>query len=365
MCHRGIKRHARATEVGVRFNAYIISADFEGTNLARVGNAEEQACGPEFRIVVERRVAYIVTTELQRIVELEVQAGAPEVHVFFFIVIFSILRIQVESGNAKTIRQISARLYEPSARGLFSKELLVRFFVKIFQIAVAGCQVDILTEVDFRAIECRIIEYAGRTESQVVTACFRAEVIVEVVFDVQLIKVQGRILSFAVETEATRGNASGYLGVVRYFRVSLQTNTHIEVILITLVHVTNASVTRQFYVADAVFQVGNADAEAVQFVREFVSQTVQLRLLLCVQLILFYHRASDHLRHFIAGDVLLAFECSIRVSFDYAFSGELGYCLVSPVVRSYIRERIRGRKCCRCAEDASSCQYCCQFFVHH
>ena len=183
--------------------------------------------------------------------------------------------------------------------------------------------------------------------------------------NIQAVEIQVRIFFVAVKTEVTRGNASGCCGLVRYFRIKLEAGAHIEVVVIAVVYPTNTSVTGHFYVADAIFQVGNAYAEAVQFVREFVSQTVQLRLLFRVQLILFYHRASDHLRHFIAGDVLLAFEFSIRISFDYAFSGELGYCLVSPVVRSYIRERIRGRECCRCAEDASSCQYCCQFFVHN
>ena len=161
MCHRSIDRHRRAAEVSSRLNAYIVSADFEGTDFARIGSAEEQTGCPEFRIVVERRVAYIVTTELQRIVELEVQAGTPEFHVVFFSssAIFdaklSILRIQVESRNAKAIRQVGTHLYEPSARSFAIK---VGIFVKILQIAVAGCQVDILTEVDFRTIECRIIE---------------------------------------------------------------------------------------------------------------------------------------------------------------------------------------------------------------
>ena len=75
-----------------------------------------------------------------------------------------------------------------------------------------------------------------------------------------------------------------------------------------LVTVTDEGIAEDAGVADAVFQVGHADAEVVQFVGIFVSQLVDQGPLFDRGFVHVGHGFGDHFSGFIAGDVAMALE---------------------------------------------------------
>jgi len=115
-------------------------------------------------------------------------------------------------------------------------------------------------------------------------------------------------------------------------------------------------------VADFLFQVAYADAEVSQFISVFPCQFVQGCFLFCIQLVFTGHQTGDNLRQFITGHVSFAFECTVRIAFYNALIGEIGHCLISPVIRGYIRERICsvcGYACGKCCNGSD-----CENFFH-
>ena len=100
-------------------------------------------------------------------------------------------------------------------------------------------------------------------------------------------------------------------------------------------------------VAHFLFQIAYADAEVRQF--------VQCGFLFSIQLIFTSHQTGDHLSQFITGHVPFAFKCAVRITFYNALIGEIGYCLVGPVISGYIRKRI----CSVCGYACSECSSCC------
>ena len=108
-------------------------------------------------------------------------------------------------------------------------------------------------------------------------------------------------------------------------------------------------------VADFLFQVAYADTKVCQFICVFPCQFVQGCFLFCIQLVFAGHQTGNNLRQFITGHVSFAFECTVRIAFYNALIGEIGHCLISPVIRGYIRERI----CSVCGYACGECSNCC------
>ena len=105
-------------------------------------------------------------------------------------------------------------------------------------------------------------------------------------------------------------------------------------------------------VADFLFEVCYANAEVCEFVSVFASEFVKRCLLLCIQLVFFCHEASYDLSQFVTGHVSFAFEGAVRIAFYDALSGQVGYCLISPVISGDIGEwicsvsRYASGECC-------------------
>ena len=142
--------------------------------------------------------------------------------------------------------------------------------------------------------------------------------------------------------------------------VSLYVDTHtaipgIGVVLsaVQVVLVLHTSIAGPVEVAHFLFQVAYANAQVSQFVSVFASQFIEGCTLFSVQLVFFSHEAGDDLSQFVTGHVPFTFEGAVRIAFYDALVGEVGYCLVSPVIRCNIRERI----CSVCGYASGECCY--------
>ena len=109
-----------------------------------------------------------------------------------------------------------------------------------------------------------------------------------------------------------------------------------------LVAVADKGIAEDARIADAVFQVGHADAEVVQFVGIFVSQLVDQGPLFDRRLVHVGHGFGDHFSRFVAGDVAMALEILAIDALDDAGVGQFDDGLVSPAVRRDIDKGIRG-----------------------
>ena len=130
-------------------------------------------------------------------------------------------------------------------------------------------------------------------------------------------------------------------------------------ILIARARVRVTSLAVPLYLVSVLFEVCYADAEVVELIGELSGQFVDQRLVAAADIRL-GHSLGDHLRHLIARDVLVALERRVAVAFDDAISGQLAYCIISPVVSRYIGERIgssKRRAGCADNECRSQCGY--------
>ena len=177
----------------------------------------------------------------------------------------------------------------------------------------------------------------------------------------QLIKVS-RIFIGALEVHVV-AETSKNVGAVIDLALDVDLHTAIPlissfaIVAIALV-VTHTAVAGEGKVSDFLFEVSNANAQVCEFVSIFASEFVQGCSLFSVQLIFFSEHTSDDLSHFITGDVSFALECAIRIAFYDTLVGEVYDCLVSPVGRCYIRERVCsvcGYASCECC-NSSDCK---------
>ncbi len=109
-----------------------------------------------------------------------------------------------------------------------------------------------------------------------------------------------------------------------------------------LVAVADKGIAEDARIADAVFQVGHADAEVVQFVGIFVSQLVDQGPLFDRGFVHMGHGLGDHFSGFVAGDVAMALEILTVDALDDTGVGQFDDGLVSPAVRRDIDKGIRG-----------------------
>ena len=118
-------------------------------------------------------------------------------------------------------------------------------------------------------------------------------------------------------------------------------------------------------VVDAVLEVRDADAEVVELFAELSGKAVDHGLLLCIDLVFLRHGLRDHLRHLVTRDLVLAAVRAVAVALDDAVIGELGYCIVCPMVGRNIAERVRRSERRRgCTDDKSRRERCCESLLH-
>ena len=205
-------------------------------------------------------------------------------------------------------------------------------------------------------------------ESDGLTAKTYGEVFAEVMIYKELFSIGISIFGGIFEVHIC-SETSICIGGVINLCFSSDTNTAIPGILgcaifryCIIVCITHTSIAGPVNVADFLFQVGNANAQVSQFVSVFASQFVEGCTLFSVQLVFFSHEAGNDLSQFITGNVSFAFEGAIRIAFYNALVGEVGYCLVCPVIGGNIGERICGE--CGNASSECSCSCDCENLFH-
>ena len=116
------------------------------------------------------------------------------------------------------------------------------------------------------------------------------------------------------------------------------------------------------HVVHFLLESGNADAKIVQLIGELSSQLVDQGLVSAA----FRHSAGNHLRHFIAGDLLVATVGAVAITFDDAVSSKLSDSVISPMIGRDILERVRSsERRGGCANDESRRQSGYESFLHN
>ena len=203
------------------------------------------------------------------------------------------------------------------------------------------------------------------TEDIGVTAYHEIPVVAaEVIIDVSEIRI-GIIAVFIISTVSSAittkrmtvcAYAIGNFRAVVNLGISTEADTIIPRIIIlslivfVLITITDTSITSEFYVTNFVFEVGYANAEAVQFVSIFVSQFVDEGTLFNGSFVHVSHSFSRHFSCFITSDVAVALEVGAVYTLDNASVSEFYYGFVSPGIGRYINERVS----CESASSANS-----------
>ena len=204
------------------------------------------------------------------------------------------------------------------------------------------------------AISIAIEPAALITKCDRLTAKTNSYIFTKVMVYEQLLHVNALILGFILEIHVI-GHFTVNIG--RVINLTLYVNSHTAIPAVSFVNslvlVTHTSVAGPVNVAHFLFQVGNANAQVSQFVSVFASQFVKGCTLFSVQLVFFCHEAGNDLSQFITGNVSFTFEGAIRITFYNALVGEVGYCLVSPVIGGNIGEWI----CCVSGYASGECCY--------
>ena len=140
----------------------------------------------------------------------------------------------------------------------------------------------------------------------------------------------------AGEGAEARADAGRDLGAVVDLALGADAEARIPgavvLLVAVLVAVADEDVAKDARVADAVFQVGHADAEAVQFVGVFIGQLVDQGPLFDRRLVHMGHGFGDHFSRFVAGDAAMALEILTIDALDDAGVGQFDDGLVSPAV---------------------------------
>ena len=247
----------------------------------------------------------------------------------------------------------------------------IEVFISYIKLTKAGSQIQFAIVVSclctIIALSIAIEPAALVTESDGLTAKTYGEVFAEVMIYKELFSI-GAVCGIIFEAHIC-SEASICIGRVINLCFSSDTDTAIPSVFsfafsiyIIIVCITHTSVAGPVNVADFLFQVGNANAQVSQFVSVFASQFVEGCTLFSVQLVFFSHEAGNDLSQFITGNVSFAFEGAVRIAFYNALVGEVGYCLVSPVIGGNIGERICGE--CGNASGECSCSCDCENLFH-
>ncbi len=129
-----------------------------------------------------------------------------------------------------------------------------------------------------------------------------------------------------------------------------RTGSIIVLCLIMLIRVTSFAVPLNH--VRVAFEVSYANTEVVEFFCEFSSQFVNQSLVNAGSVL--SHSFSNHLSHFVTGDVTVALEGRVAITFDNAISSQLAYSVICPMVSRNIGERICSSESCACSANNQS-----------
>ena len=160
-------------------------------------------------------------------------------------------------------------------------------------IGVAADAVDVIAaDAQFPVLAAEVIVYFGQVDIGVVAFVRRSAV--------------------AGEGAEARADTGCDLGAVIDLALGTDAEARIPgaVVLFVsvLVAVADKGIAEDARIADAVFQVGHADAEVVQFVGIFVSQLVDQGPLFDRRFVHVGHGFGDHFSRFVAGDIAISLE---------------------------------------------------------
>ena len=197
---------------------------------------------------------------------------------------------------------------------------------------------------EFSAIKAIAIEPSNLlSESYIVTTKSQTYIVTKLMMNDDTI--HGNIcIRIAFQIDIASAQTAAYICGIVNLCFCIDTNTTgvfvCRRVVCVVVLITHTSIAVPRDVADFLFEIGNANAEVCEFVSIFASEFVNGCLLLCIQLVFFCHEASNDLSQFVTGHILFAFEGAVRIAFYDALSGQVGYCLISPVISGDIGKRI-------------------------
>ena len=260
-----------------------------------------------------------------------------------------------EEGVDFTVTRFQAGRAEGVGIGLGCVDGVDAGFLAVFEFAVAcGDGQLVVVIAQFGAVEgIEVLQAVGVAADAVDVIAADAEFPVlaaEVV--VHFGQIDIGIIAFvrsgfvAGERAEARADAGRDLGAVVDLALGADAEARIPgavvLLVAVLVAVADEDVAEDASVADAVFQVGHADAEAVQFVGVFIGQLVDQGPLFDGSLVHMGHGFGDHFSRFVAGDVAMALEILTIDALDDAGVGQFDDGLVSPAVRRDVDKGIGG-----------------------
>ena len=394
-------------EIRTGISFYIVNTQLPGARFIGINSTIGEACGPQSRIVCFISCVaitqfagpmglHVVTVKGEVATEVYVSTNAPNLGIAissieaccFSSFICSRIKVMswlhVESRNISTISNVASQFCIPSFCGclifptksisFLGKSGICQAIVPVFIINIIG-----LISILEAAIACFYADFAIVPSSvdAVEYTIFIPESAGLVKSYTEAAEVNG---GFVVRSplciDAVHGGISviiagilevhvGYETAIHSYLIidiSLYIDTHTAIpgiivfsfaLIIQVVLITHTSITGPVEVAHFLFQVAYANAQVSQFVSVFASQFIKGCTLFSVQLVFFSHEAGDDLSQFVTGHVPFTFEGAVRIAFYDALVGEVGYCLVSPVIRCNIRERI----CSVCGYASGECCY--------
>ena len=352
----GVGLEASAAKVYASINIIVCNGEIPGARFLPVSFAIGEACVPSciISIIVISGVLPVFT----EYIELLNWNGQ------VYTVQFSAELVMTFVGITIKFNIISTQFCKAEIISSFCKECImvngrrinVQCIVRNVQAAIANSctkfSIIVSNLSSIIAISIAIEPATLVTECNRLTAKTYGYILAKVMVYEQLMHVNALIFGVILEIHVI-GHYTVNIGRVIHLTLCVNSHTAIPAVsfINSLILVTHTSIAGPVNVANFLFQVGNANAQVCQFVSVFASQFVKGCTLFSVQLVFFCHEAGNDLSQFITGNVSFTFEGAIRITFYNALVGEVGYCLVSPVISGNIGEWI----CCESGNASSEC----------
>ena len=314
-------------------NIVVCNRQIPGARFLPVSLSIGETCIPG-RIIITNGGVLPVFTKYVEFLNRNIQIYAIQFSIIFIIIILELNVICAQFSNTEVISSLCKQciiiqnisvvtsIELAKAYSCIELTIIVSNLCSIITLGIAIEPAALITEYNRLAAE---------------TYCYA---VTEVVIYKQLIHRGGSSV-IALEVHVAYQTAL-YIG--RIIDLTFYVDTHTTIPAISLINsfilITHTSIAGPVNVAHFLFQVGNANAQVSQFVSVFASQFVEGCTLFSVQLVFFCHEAGNDLSQFITGNVSFAFEGAVRIALYHALVGEVGYCLVSPVIGGNIGKRI-------------------------
>ena len=344
----------------------------------KVGFAVGQLAEPDVGVFRVDRVGILVvdalvfTEEVPFLSEIDRAVSAPDIvrrilagdGVADGFVVYRRVRRAVEGVVVDADGALIKEAFQFAVTGL---DVVQRAFLE-FAVPCRGGEFAVVI-LELRAVKGVAVLVAGSVAQDVVVAAgSQVRIAAQAVADVGAVYVEGRVRiggsgRVAAETLVVRADAEFDIGPVVDIGIRAEADAVVPGIVIIqsggtgavpLVLIAETGVACQLHVADTVFQIGNANAEAVQFVGEFVGQFVDHGPLFDSGPVLVRHGFGHDFGGFITGDVAVAFKVRTVNTLDDARFRQGNDGLVSPTVCRHVAKGIGGESA-RCAD----CHRCC------